>query len=814
MNFKTATAVTQVCWEMRLSDYHRSRNRALIDSLANGAPPYTDEEASRNAKEINVNDLTLTRITHDARLQLYQAFFKPGDFFRARTDGGAFAKRNERSAKITRRLSKIMRRSLDYFECQRSKFAATVLHGIGPGTWEDADHWCPIPLEISDVLMPSNTLLTMRNLPFFAIWRGYTANELRRLTRRARRDPSKNPGWNMPVVDRAIAWADKETAKLYSGTTWQEYWVPEKSVERIKEDGGIFGSDMAATIACWDFYFWDDANRHEGWRRRIVFDAFGGPGAWDGPQGYGATKTRPGKTLIDEQDMDFLYSSDRRVVADNWREVLHFQFADLSAKSPFKYHSVRSLGFMLYALCHLQNRMNCAFSEAVFEQLMNYLRVNSLDEAERALKIELSNRGIIDESVHFLRPEERWQPNAELVGMGMARIQKTINENSASYMQNRDMSYDRVEKTKFQVMAEVQAMQTLISAGFQQAYIYQNAEYREIMRRFLKKDSADPDVREFRAYCLTNDIPESMLVPQAWDIEAERIMGGGNKTLELAAAQQLMEWRPAFGPDAQQRILKKATLAILDDAAETELLLPSAPAQSASRHDAAVAYGSIMAGAIIVKWPASSNLLETLEVLIGELSISVQTAVKQGGMVSMDKFLGYQNVLDHIGRLTEEVGKDPTIKERVTMLSQTSGNIANEVKAFGQRLQEQMKAGGQAGANGEAEAEKAKAQAAVIQAQVKAELTKQSHAQRTAQRQVQHEMLMEQKQQEHEMRLQQEAQRMQLEQTGRAAETAEALREEAITAAVERELAKRQAEQDAEITRKHAEAEPATTKTE
>ena len=252
MNFKTATAITQVTWQMRLSDYHRSRNRALIDSLANGAPPYTDEEAARNAKEINVNDLTLTRISHDARLQLYQAFFKPGDFFRARTDGGAVAKRNERSTKVTRRLSKIMRRSLDYFECQRSKFAATVLHGIGPGAWEDADHWCPIPLEISDVLMPSNTLLTMRNLPFFAIWRGYTANELRRLTKRARRDPSKNPGWNLEIVDRAIAWADKETAKLHSGTTWQEYWVPEKSVERIKEDGGIFGSDLAATIASWD----------------------------------------------------------------------------------------------------------------------------------------------------------------------------------------------------------------------------------------------------------------------------------------------------------------------------------------------------------------------------------------------------------------------------------------------------------------------------------------------------------------------------------------------------------------------------------
>jgi len=38
-----------------------------------------------------------------------------------------------------------------------------------------------------------------------------------------------------------------------------------------------------------------------------------------------------------------------------------FQFADLSAVAPFRYHSVRSLGWLLYAVINLQNRLRCKF---------------------------------------------------------------------------------------------------------------------------------------------------------------------------------------------------------------------------------------------------------------------------------------------------------------------------------------------------------------------------------------------------------------------------------------------------------------------
>lgn len=755
--FSRARAVEMVVWSMRLSEWPRSQNRSLIDSLANGAPPVPPDTATENGTEVNVNDLSLTRLAHDARMQLYQAFNKPGNFFTCKTDLGSQDRRTDRGMVMTKEANRVLKRSDSYYQTQLSKFAQLVLHGIGPSIWQRPDDITPTPVEIADVMIPSRTLLTFDNLPFFAIWRGYTARELRRLTRH----PETNPGWNMPVVKRALGWCDEQTSKLFSGTTWAEYWVPEKMQERFKEDAGVYASDITPTIDCWDFYYWDDAKRHEGWRRRIVFDAQGGQAGWLGAESWGARKSMPDRNLLgDGKDSHFLFSSGDRVVADDLSQILHFQFADLSARAPFRYHSVRSLGFLLYAVCHLQNRLRCAFSEAVFENLMMYMRVKSLDEAERALKIELVNRGIIDESVQFLPPGERWQPNPQFAELGLNEFKQIISDNSASYVQNNNLSRDKVEKTKFQVMAEVTSMQTLISAALQQAYRYELSEYREDFRRLLKKDSLNPAALEFRARCMQRGIPEKLMTPGAWEIEPERVYGGGNKTLEMAIANQLMEWKSQYSPEAQQLILRKATLAVTDDAAEANSLVPYESTISQSKHDAMLAFGSLMAGGV-VQFTKQHSTLETTQTLLVELALAVKQTKATGNMPSLDKFQGMQNVIRTISGLVAELSKDKTQAEVAKKLAQISGKLANEVKGFGQRLAQKMKAEQQQGENGEMAGKvletKAKVAATIIGAKAKAAITAQSHAGRTAQRQAQWELEQDQKEASHRLDLQEKA---------------------------------------------------------
>lgn len=765
MNFSSAAAIESICQQLRLADYPRSLNRARIDSLMNGSPPYSAEEERENNIAINVNSLEGTKLAHDARSQFANAFQKPGEFFTARTDMGPVHKRQKYGTIVSREVNKIMKRSPIYFETLRSKFAMLTLQGIGPSAWETPQMWCPDAVGIEDVMIPSNTLLTMKNLPFFAIFRSYTAYELHRLTH----GPKVDPAWNMTVVNSLLKWCDTNTAQL-SGSTWPQTWSPEKMESRMKDDSGLYASDAVPTIDTYDFYWFNDDKKVSGWNRRIIVDAYGPPGVG------GVLPTRKTNGVTD----GFLYDPKDRKYGSKMSEIINFQFADLSAVAPFRYHSVRSLGFLLYAVCHLQNRLRCKFNEAVFEGLMMYMRVRSMDDAERALKINLISRGIIDETVQFLPQAERWQVNAQLSELGLNQNQQIINQNSSSHVQSQGRTNPDVEKTAFQVRAELNATTALISSALLQAYQYQAFEYTEIFRRFCIKNSRDVDVRTFRLNCLKAGVPEKMLVPEAWELEPERVMGSGNKTMEMAIAQQLMEWRPLYDPQSQREILRISTLSATDDPGLTKSLVPEeADKLTDSKQKAMGAMGSLMLG-LPFEFGVTDNRVEVTEVLLAEFAMMVGRIQKSGGMAKPEQLIGFQSVAKTIDEQIQIISQDKGQQERVRKYSDALGQIMNLVKAFAQRLQQQMKA---AQANGDGNGapdpkDKAKAEAIVIQAKVKAESGSTSHAQKTAQRQVSWEAEEKRKQQQHELEMQEQAQFTQAEIAAQDIKTAAEIRRE------------------------------------
>jgi hypothetical protein len=181
--FDKADQVDQTCQQMRQSDFQRATNRAFINKLFNGDPPFSPAEAKENEVVVNFNDLTAVRLSHDARAQFYNGFLKPGSFFTAKTDRGPVHRRSGAGVTVTRNMNRIMKNSIRYFECMRSTFAQNVLHGIGPSVNPTNGYWCPKPIGIEDVFMPSDTLLTLENVPFFAIRRSFTAPEFIKMTR-------------------------------------------------------------------------------------------------------------------------------------------------------------------------------------------------------------------------------------------------------------------------------------------------------------------------------------------------------------------------------------------------------------------------------------------------------------------------------------------------------------------------------------------------------------------------------------------------------------------------------------------------------
>lgn len=742
MKFDDAASVEQICYDIRLSDFPRGKNRERINNLFNGVPPFDEADAQKNNININVNFLEGTVMSHEARAQFYGAFLSPGQYFKATTDIGPFHKRDNISATVTQQINKVMKRSMQYFETFRSKFAMDVLHGIGPAAWRNKEEWCPRAVGIEDVGIPANTLLTMENLPFFYVYRSFTLPELIKLTS----GPKIDRSWNLPLVKQCIKWIDRETQALM-GQNWPEIWSPEKVSERVKGDGGFYATDQVPTIDCFDFYFWNDDDKVQGWNRRIILDS------WSTPQASGGSYMMARNNDVDFARNQFLFNSKTRKYASKLSELISFQFADLSAVAPFRYHSVRSLGFLVYAACHLQNRMRCKFNESVFEALMNYYRVKSIDDVDRALKVDLINRGFVDETIQFIPQAERWQINTELVSMGLSENEKIIQNNGSGHTQQ---PWELPEggkgsrKTSFQVMAEINSSTAMVTAALNQAYQYQEAEYREIFRRFMRKNSSDPDVNEFRLACLKRGVPLYAMDSDAWEIEPSRVMGGGNQTMQMAIAQQLLQMRNLFDPEPQRDILREATFAITGDADRAARWVPDQPLKiSDSVHDAQLTMGVLMQG-LPVAVKTGQNHQEYAQVLLAELAMLIQKAEQGGGMASPKDIQGFQLVAQHIQQHIQILAQNPENKQMVAEFEKQLAKLMNMVKAFAQRLQEQMKKQAGNGNGGVPPETVAKLKSAQITAQAKAQNTRESHAQKTAQRQVAFEMEQKRKQDEFE----------------------------------------------------------------
>lgn len=736
MLFNTAQKVEDVVWTMKLADLPRAENRARINDLANGAQPYTDEEAQNNNIQTNVNFLEATKLLLDARRQFNNAFLKPGNFFCVTVDYGPKHKRKNYGKIITRELNKILKTSKKYLELLRSQFASVVLHGIGPAYWPDRERWEPDPMGIEDVLIPSGTLLDMGNLQHFATFQQLTAAQLFKLTQ----GPRVDPAWNIPLVNKSLKWAMDNYTK---DAGYTDYYSPEKVIEAYKQDLGFYGSDAVPTIDCWNFYFWNDSKKHSGWNRRIVLDT---------SQENARTSDR--RSLIDSRN-EFLYDSGDRVYGQKLDQIIHFQFGDLSAVAPFRYHSVRSLGYLVFAVCHLQNRLRCKYADHVFENLMQFFRVANQDELQRVRKLNLVHMGVVPNDLAFVTQAERWQIDRGLVETAIEYNHQMIGESSASFTADYDFGRHNKEETATRTMMKAQSASQMVGALLGLAYEYQQHQYKEISRRFCIKGSKDADVRKFRLAVLKESVPEEAICVDYWNIDAERVLGGGNKSVELNQAQQLMAARPLYDPDAQRLILRDYTLATTDDPGRTEQLVPLEVNHiSDSVHDAELGVGTLLAGLKVTPKPGM-NFQEYIEVWLTDLGKMVADVDAKGGMTSAEKIKGFTNMSAHIEQYIQLFAQDPEQKQRVKQYSDVLGQINNLIKAFAQRLAEaQQKQMQQAGGNGGVDPESiAKAQATAQQAQLKMQTSQMSHAQKTMQKQQSWQADETRKQQDHEMEM-------------------------------------------------------------
>jgi len=702
MNFKDASRVLDTIRASDEVELIRGENRSRVISMLNADPPLSGHEAKKMGLRVNVSWGEGTVLGAHARRQYDNATLGTQNYFRFTIPEAPVEYKAKWGLFITQKINRVMKRSKVY-ACQKEYQAASILSsGIGPMIWRDKESWCPRYVKTCDLRVPTDTKTSLEEVGWFAERHQYTPGEL------ARKVFGKNavPGWSKEAI-RKILHEYRDINYEQTEYTWLT--APEKMADLYRQNGGFYTSDAMPTISLWHFFYQDDEDPMDPcWKMRVVAD-YGDQGVRGAP------------------DNEFLYTTDKSC-AKEISEILNVQFGDFNSDPPFLWYSVRSLGFLLMEPVFFRNLTFCRQLQHLHEAMNILFRVTDPVGRARAQKIQLFDRAILEEGVSIVPAAERHQVDPRLADAVMAQLKQLQGEISVSYTQNVDTGTQK-EQTAFETHAKLSSVNAMMSALLGRWARNEVFEGREIGRRFCLRGTSDQQAKDFQEECKQFGIPPEFVNVEQWDIETEMPLGGGNPTMAMAQAQQLMGVRPMLDSTGQQEVLHEFIETVTGgDYKRAERLVPLDKKRDVTDSMAAAEYmfGTMMHG-VQVRFKEGLSQTDQIDTLIGLMSGVIARIESQTNLATASELAGLQNVGQFVEQLIQSLSQNPQEKQRVKKYGDTLGKLMNSVKAFEQRLQEQQQS---QNGNGHMDPEaQAKFQASMVKAQTDAKIKEAKAAQ-------------------------------------------------------------------------------------
>lgn len=659
--FDTVESIRKTVDNMQTIENERARDRALIDTLANGERPYSAQEVVECQVQYNVNWGDMNKNLREANAQVNGALlFKPV-LFTATSKGGQTDKRDEYSQKFTTKINDQLildEQGAKFRYLIKSRNASVVLHGPGIMYWPN--HYCPLPsfCPMENFLVPTDTLLDFSNCSYFNIKTEFTPYELYEKTH----GDAVDKGWKMEQVN-AILEGLEEIGTL---NTENYDWVtqPEKMQELFKQNRCFLNSDAVAKVKLDYFY----SKQNDGnWYLKIFM-----------------------RIAVGESDADeFVYDSDVPV-ADHLNKILHVQYGDNSIVPPLKYHSVRGTGAMIYSAAWSLNKFRCDLFQHASEQMRMYLRIQNNADKARENMVNLQQYGIVEEGVEFVKREERHQIESGLVDNVIAQCRQNIADNSSAFVQDIDNGTEK-EQTLGEAKIRQMTANNNISTLLTMMYWVEGDFYIEMVRRYLVKDSGVAEIEAFQKECIADGIPKELMVASNWKIEPDRVLGAGDQSIALEQATALFQTRTAFDPKSQRLIARQFVSTLTNDPAKGMLYVPDVADGSDSGTRAAEdVFGTLMMGApVTLRQGISQN--SYIETLLKDAALVIQRISQGDNVGTPEEVLGLGTVLSDVQQHIAILEADPQQKQNVKMYGDTVGKLGNLVKAFLQRQQAAQK---------------------------------------------------------------------------------------------------------------------------
>jgi hypothetical protein len=243
-------------------------------------------------------------------------------------------------------------------------------------------------------------------------------------------------------------------------------------------------------------------------------------------------------------------------------------------------------------------------------------------------------------------------------------------------------------QTLGEAQIKLQSANRIVTSMLMGAYEQEAFLYEQILRRFLKPVTGDPEVIAFQEACKRDGIPTELMTMDAWRIEITKAYGAGDQTLAQQEVTALLQISPQLDPTARRTIQRDYISVTTKNPEKANELVPAQKASVTDGRKAAEdVFGTLMAGAQV-------GLREGIEQsdYIAAMLASIDAVVAQiksiDNMGTPQQIIGLNLAIQDVEQHIQAVAQDPNEKALVTAAGKELGKIQNEIKGFQQRQQE------------------------------------------------------------------------------------------------------------------------------
>lgn len=648
-------AARSIYLSIKKSDEGSSRNRALIDGMFSGNPPFNPNDLAEmgQADRTNLDFGDAAALKEQALAGYYDLTSSVDKLARVQTAYGSAEQAVEWSEIISEEFHNTLREWKEFEFNHQRLCDFFVSHGVGITYFEDEVDWRWRVAGLSEFRIPRATRANEYEIEVASADREYRADELYAFIR----DPklAEELGWDVKTTRAAIQRACFGN-QMVALSDWEKLEV------ELKNNDLLYGQAKSKVIKV--VHMW--VREFSGKVTHLIF------------------LQEPLDSL--QKDEKFLFKKENRFESPT-NCFVTFCYGVGNGT----YHGIRGLGYKIYPHIQVLNRLRCGMVDGAL--LSSSLIVQPSDSSSRALD---------DLTLTYYGPYALFPPGLKIVEKAVPNLQQNIipvindmsvqMQNNAGAYQTRAVTSDGQARTAYEVRSQLQKEATLSSASINLFYHPWKRLLGEVYRRLSRLDysSLEPGGREaieFRKRCVKRGVPIEAIV-KVKQVDPVRAIGYGSPQMRMAAVDETMQ---IFGSlDEQGRInLLRDRIACRFGQEVVDRYLP--PPQTSLRPPmdykiAVLENATMSSGSPIPVSPGENHFIHASTHL--QALDQLDQAIATGQANPQNALSAMQNFLPHTAEHVQALGQDLVRKDQVALMRQR----LQQLQASAQRLQDELQA--------------------------------------------------------------------------------------------------------------------------